>query len=131
MEGGGLSTLVEQSAGGKSLRTQAKGGVWTMHFGCKTAGAASVLCFLALPGKTTKPHLNLYMIRPLLATACTLLLAMGLRADDVKEVVLHPDNANPLAYDAASKTFTVKAGQKVHLTVKNNETVVAEREMWL
>jgi azurin len=63
------------------------------------------------------------MIRSLLATACTLLLATGLRADDVKEIVLHPDNANPLAYDAASKAFTVKAGQKVKVTMENKATV--------
>lgn len=63
------------------------------------------------------------MIRTLLATACTLLLATGLRAQAAKEVVLHPDNANPLAYDAASKTFTVKAGEKVKVTLENKATV--------
>src|SRR5215213_5493532 len=64
------------------------------------------------------------MIRPLLATACVLLLALGLRAQDaVKEIVLHPDSANPLAYDAASKTFTVKTGQKVKVTLENKATV--------
>lgn len=63
------------------------------------------------------------MIRTLLATTCTLILATGLRAADVTEVTLRPDNANPLAYDAASKTFTVKAGQKVKVTLENKATI--------
>lgn len=63
------------------------------------------------------------MIRTLLTAACTLALASGLCAQDVKEVTLKPDNANPLAYDAASKTFSVKAGQKVKLTLENKATV--------
>jgi azurin len=65
------------------------------------------------------------MIRHLLATACALLLASGLSAEDaaVKEVTLKPDNANPLAYDAASKTFTVKAGQKVKVTLENKAAI--------
>lgn len=63
------------------------------------------------------------MIRTLLASACTLVLATGLHAQDVKEVTLKPDNANPLAYDAASKAFTVKAGQKVKITLENKATV--------
>jgi azurin len=64
------------------------------------------------------------MTRPLIATACAFLLATGLRAQDAaKEIVLHPDNANPLAYDAASKTFTVKTGQKVKVTLENKATV--------
>jgi len=64
------------------------------------------------------------MTRPLLATACALLFSIGLRGQDAaKEIVLHPDNANPLAYDAASKTFTVKTGQKVKVTLENKATV--------
>jgi azurin len=66
------------------------------------------------------------MIRSLLATACTLLLATGLRAQTagaVKEIILHPDNANPLAYDAPSMAFTVKAGEKVKVTLENKALV--------
>jgi azurin len=63
------------------------------------------------------------MIRTLLTAACSLVPAAGLHAEDVKEVTLKPDNANPLAYDAASKTFTVKAGQKVKVTLENKATV--------
>ena len=72
-----------------------------------------------------KPILPDYepMIRTLLASACTLLVATGLHAQAPKEVVLKPDNANPLAYDAASKTFTVKAGEKVKVTLENKATV--------
>jgi azurin len=66
------------------------------------------------------------MIRSLLVTACTLVLAAGLHAQNAgaaKEIILHPDNANPLAYDAASKTFTVKAGEKVKVTLENKAAV--------
>lgn len=63
------------------------------------------------------------MIRTLLASACSLLLASGLHAQAPKEVILKPDNANPLAYDAASKTFTVKAGEKVKVTLENKATI--------
>jgi azurin len=63
------------------------------------------------------------MIRTLLATACTLVAAIGLRAEDVKEVVLLPDNANPLAYAPESKAFTVKAGTKVKVTLDNKSAV--------
>lgn len=63
------------------------------------------------------------MIRTLLATACTLVVATGLHAQAPKEIVLKPDNANPLAYDAASKTFTVKAGEKVKVTFENKATI--------
>ena len=63
------------------------------------------------------------MIRTLLASACTLLVATGLHAQAPKEVVLKPDNANPLAYSAESKTFTVKAGEKVKVTLENKATV--------
>ena len=66
------------------------------------------------------------MIRTLLATACTLVLATGLRAQDVKEVTLKADNANPLAYSADSKTFTVKAGQKVKVTLDNKAIAVPQ-----
>lgn len=63
------------------------------------------------------------MIRTLLATACTLAVATGLHAQAPKEIILKPDNANPLAYDAASKAFTVKAGEKVKVTLENKATV--------
>jgi azurin len=63
------------------------------------------------------------MIRTLLASACTLVLATGLHAQEVKEVILRPDNANPLAYDGASKSFTVKVGQKVKVTLENKAVV--------
>lgn len=63
------------------------------------------------------------MIRTLFTAACSLALASGLFAQDVKEVILKPDNANPLAYDANSKAFTVKAGQKVKVVLENKATV--------
>jgi azurin len=63
------------------------------------------------------------MIRSLFAITSAFALTASVFADDVKEVTLHPDNANPLAYDAASKTFTVKAGQKVKLTMENKSTI--------
>ena len=44
-------------------------------------------------------------------------------AGDVKSVTLHPDASNPLAYDAASKSFTVKAGQQVKVTMENKSVV--------
>jgi azurin len=63
------------------------------------------------------------MIRPLSAITAAFALAASVLADDVKEVTLRPDNANPLAYDAASKTFTVKAGQKVKVTMENKAAI--------
>ncbi len=59
------------------------------------------------------------MIRTLFTAACSLILATGLIAEDVKEVTLKPSATNPLAYDDASKAFTVKAGQKVKITLDN------------
>src|SRR5436190_158479 len=64
------------------------------------------------------------ILRSLSATTCALaLLTAAVRADDVKEVTLKPDNSNPLSYDAPSKTFTVKAGQKVKLTMENKAVI--------
>ncbi|MEZ0273486.1 MAG: plastocyanin/azurin family copper-binding protein [Roseimicrobium sp.] len=69
------------------------------------------------------------MIRTLFTAACSLVLAAGLHAQDAKEappireVILKPDNANPLAYDPTSKTFTVKVGEKFKVTLENKATI--------
>ena len=59
----------------------------------------------------------------LLTAACLLTTFSSLRAEDEKVVVLHPDTANPLSYDPSSKAFTVKAGQKVKLTMENKSVI--------
>jgi len=51
------------------------------------------------------------------------LVTTSILAEDVKEFTLRPDATNPLAYDAASKTFTVKVGQKVKLTMENKSVI--------
>ncbi|CAN5853574.1 hypothetical protein BH11VER1_BH11VER1_19020 [soil metagenome] len=63
------------------------------------------------------------MIRKLLTATCSMvLLVSSVRAQDaVTEIILKPDAANPLAYD--KKTFTVKAGQKIKLTLENKSAV--------
>ena len=62
------------------------------------------------------------MIRNLLTATCFIaLLVSSVRADDVTEIILKPDAANPLAYD--KKAFTVKAGQKLKLTLENKSAV--------
>lgn len=61
------------------------------------------------------------MIRTLLTAACALtLFSTVARAQDFA-ITIKPDNANPLMYD--TKTFTVKAGQKVKVTFENKSAV--------
>lgn len=62
------------------------------------------------------------MIRSLFATVCaTVLLNTVVLADDVTEIVLHPDAANPLMYD--KKALTAKVGQKIKLTLENKSAI--------
>ena len=56
---------------------------------------------------------------PILTAALLLSSAFVLRADDAREITLHTDPTNPLGYDAASKKFTVKAGEKVKVKLEN------------
>ena len=56
---------------------------------------------------------------PLLTAALLLSSAFVLRADDVKEITLHTDPVNPLGYAKESKSFTVKAGDKVKVNLEN------------
>lgn len=61
------------------------------------------------------------MIRSLLATTCALtLLNAAVLAEDVTELVLMPDAANPLMYD--KKTLTAKAG-KIKITMDNKSAI--------
>lgn len=62
------------------------------------------------------------MRRILFTAACSLaFVAASLAQDAVKEIVLKPDAANPLAYD--TKTFTVKAGEKIKVTLENKGAI--------
>lgn len=49
------------------------------------------------------------------------LLGASLQAEEVKQILIKPDAANPLAYD--TKAFTVKAGEKVKITFENKSAV--------
>ena len=70
------------------------------------------------------------MIRSLLATVCaTVLLNTVVLADDVTEIVLHPDAANPLMYD--KKALSVKVGQKVKLTLENKSAIPQPHNLML
>ena len=61
------------------------------------------------------------MIRSLLATTCAFtLLNATLIAEDVTELILKPDAANPLMYD--QKTLTAKAG-KIKITLDNKSAI--------
>ncbi len=62
------------------------------------------------------------MIRNLLTATCSIaLLISSVSAEDVTEIILKPDVANPLAYD--KKAFTVKAGSKIKITLENKSAV--------
>jgi len=62
------------------------------------------------------------MLRTLLTTLCSLsILVVSAKAQDVTEILLKPDTANPLMYD--TKAFTVKAGQKIKVTLDNKGAV--------
>jgi azurin len=62
------------------------------------------------------------MIRSLLTAVCSLtMLSAVASGQDFVEIVLKPDAANPLMYD--KKSITVKAGQKVKLTLDNKSAV--------
>ncbi len=61
-------------------------------------------------------------LRSLLATTCVLtLLNAAVIAEDVTELVLKPDAANPLMYN--TKTLTAKAGTKVKITLENKSAI--------
>jgi azurin len=62
------------------------------------------------------------MIRSLFILTCAFsLFTAAANAQDAKAILLKPDTANPLAYD--TKTFTVKAGEKIKLTLENKGAV--------
>ncbi len=61
-------------------------------------------------------------LHSLFATTCALtLLNTALFAEDVTELVLKPDAANPLMYD--KKTLTAKAGTKLKITLDNKSAI--------
>ena len=76
-----------------------------------------------LPPKNKLTNQIITMRRTLLTLITATCISTSLLADDVKEMTLHPDAANPLSYDAASKSFTVKVGQKVKLTMENKSVI--------
>ncbi len=61
-------------------------------------------------------------IRSLFATTCAIALCnAAVLAEDVTELVLKPDAANPLMYD--KKALTAKAGSKVKITLDNKSAI--------
>lgn len=61
------------------------------------------------------------MIRSLLATTCAIsLFSAVVLAEEVTDLVLKPDAANPLMYD--KKALTAKAG-KIKITLDNNSAI--------
>ncbi len=67
-------------------------------------------------------------IRSLFATTCAIALCnAAVLAEDVTELVLKPDAANPLMYD--KKSLTAKAGTKVRIILVNKSAIPQPRNL--